>query len=397
VLGRIVAILRGGDTGDRSLAEGYVRQIIDKSISSKKAKRGDVVQVGFEMMSEWYTAKCKQFLAILKPWTGFLDLSQAAQTFRFLSKSARLLSISLPDQVASTISAIIIATQDPAVALEQLHRFLPLGVISPFTVLLRDRLHERDHANHGSKIQEILIPSDTLQNLVGIGSDEAFDLLEALVSALHRTAKSLGNLLNQGAIQLQDSRLLPCIGLLLDLNGALSLEEIAPKAASVAFGALLDASLTIRIQCHARRILRQISLINSATVVQAISTLALNGYGLPVAKFGESVAQAEISKISPALLHLINTGLRWAVRALSSDATPSDDQLKLVRHLCEQIPRSIRLPLTNQQLLPSERRLRSKWILTLQRLSSPLSSKRGFPSLKQLKSPLCFPRDAPSE
>ena len=135
--------LRNDDAADRAFAEGYIREINEIQVSGKAHKGTSLETVWFCILHS-RSAYMGQYLTVLKPWTRYLDPSQATHSLRTISKVARHLSGTPAKEIRETIFAVIVAVQHPATALQHLHCFLPIGIVSPFTVLLQTDSRHRN-------------------------------------------------------------------------------------------------------------------------------------------------------------------------------------------------------------------------------------------------------------
>ena len=170
-----------------------------------------------------------------------------------------------------------------------------------------------------------------IQLLLATDQDDAFDLVTELVNVSPSAAKALATVINEKPILLERTRLIPAIALLLDRPTTLPMDTFALPIASTASKVLSD--LTLSPVVHASAI--QVVAFVATAHTEALTALNSGSFNGLIARVAEHLATMAQPSSLPTLSRLVALGLQYAVRLLSNDAALSDDDIKVIQHICQ--------------------------------------------------------------
>jgi nucleolar pre-ribosomal-associated protein 1 len=194
---------------------------------------------------------------------------------------------------------------------------LKLGVYRPITALLGSAV-----ASSLSRRLDVDVTDATLSELVARGDSDAYTLLALLVSLSSKAAEAFMKLAATSD-WLSDARILPAIS---GLSSEQIPAELGEKVTKAAVEALADATLSEEVHTAATRLLTLLPSQANATTA-AVRRLSLPSFGPALAKTALALAETGNAEFGAALGPLLDLGLQYATRMLSSDAELSDEEL----------------------------------------------------------------------
>lgn len=283
---------------DKALAEPYAHSAAETLASKTKLPRA---------------------LAMLQPWIPFLN---AAQVDNCLSTAVKRTtkhakdSEGLDSTTSTALGALIMASR-PSSVYPHLSALLRLGVYRPITALLRSAV-----ASSLSRRLDVEVSDNTQSELVERGDDDAFSLLALLVSLSFKAAEAFAKLATQQE-WLADSRILPVVSA---LDASLIPAELGGKVVKAAMKALSDAKLSQAVHDAALALLASLPVYADATAAAA-REVSLSSFNLQVARAAANLAETGDANFGTALGPLLDVGLQYATRLLSSDQELAEDDL----------------------------------------------------------------------
>ncbi|WWD16337.1 hypothetical protein CI109_100763 [Kwoniella shandongensis] len=306
-LDALISLLDESSPTDQAVAQTFVQLCIDLLQADKKGKN------------------VEGSLALLRPWIRFLQSDPAKQTAKVLIKRVDKIAPSITSEITEIISSIIVATRDPAFAIGHLTALAHFKVIDSVVNLLESPTLDRETSSGLSKLS---VKKDAIRELLAIGDDSAYKLLANLVASSVKAAKSVISVLTKDSTTLADSRILPTVEHILELPSDKSLDVV-----SLALTALTKSSSASDVQKSAVRILTSIASQEPQKVNEAITGLTLADFRTSTAQFVEALAKTGQIETRPAVLHLVELGLQYAVRLCSNDAAMPEEGLLALKSL----------------------------------------------------------------
>lgn len=262
--------------------------------------------------------KLPRALGILQPWIPFLNPTQVdaclATAVKRVAKSAK---DSTTDVVSSDALGALIIASHPQSVYPHLSALLKLGVYRPITALLGSAV-----ASSLSRRLDVEVADATLSELVTRGDDDAFTLLALLVSLSDKAAHAFAKLAATSE-WLDDARILPAVAAL-DLGSIPA--ELGSKAVRAAVKALSGASLAQAVHNSALTLITSLPTYADATT-SAIREITLSSFSPQLARAASALAETGDANFGSAIGPLLDLGLQYATRLLSSDAELSSEQL----------------------------------------------------------------------
>jgi hypothetical protein len=241
-----------------------------------------------------------------------MDPAQAETALETTAKHIDKLNAA-SSEVKSTISSLIILTQNPAAALTHLEAFAPLGTIPAYVNVLRNPNSTRRTA--------VQVDKAALRRVIDLAKadDAAYELVAAIIEVSPFGVKAFGRILEEDAALLGEPRLLHAIGLTLSLPGALPTTVSHAQIAATVVKALMGKDISADTSYSTLGVLSHLAHIDSKSIVQAIQAVEWGAFTIHLSQAALVLAKDGLEGVLPAVRHLVEIGLQWAVRALSSD------------------------------------------------------------------------------
>ncbi|BEJ10826.1 hypothetical protein CspHIS471_0102480 [Cutaneotrichosporon sp. HIS471] len=259
--------------------------------------------------------KLPRALAILQPWIPFMSGPQVdaclATAVKRVTKAKEL------EAAAADVLGSLISASRPQGVYPHLSALLKLGVYRPITGLLSSAV-----ASSLSRRLDVEVTDTTLGELIARGDSDGFTLLALLVSLSSKAAETFTKLAVTSD-WLTDSRILPTVAA---LSPEQTPTELGEKVVKAAVEALADTTLSQDVHTAATTLLTSLPAQANATAV-AVRGLPLASFGPPVARAAAALAETGNAEFGTALAPLLDLGLQYATRLLSSDDKLSDEEL----------------------------------------------------------------------
>lgn len=259
--------------------------------------------------------KLSRALGILQPWIPFLSPIQVDACLATAVK--RVTKAKEVDTVAAEALGALITASRPQSVYPQLSALLKLGAYRPITALLGSAV-----ASSLSRRLDIEVADPTLTELVTRGDSDAFTLLALLVSLSAKAAETFTKLAATSD-WLSESRILPAVAA---LEPEQIPAELGEKVVKAAVEALADVALSEEVHTAATKLVTSLPAQANSTTV-AVRGLSLSSFGPPLARAASALAETGNADFGAALGPLLDLGLQYATRLLSSDAELSNEEL----------------------------------------------------------------------
>lgn len=262
--------------------------------------------------------KLPRALGILQPWIPFLSAASVdsclATAVKRVTRHAK--EGTLDSATSDALGALIVASR-PQSVYPHLSALLKLGVYMPITALLGSAV-----APSLSRRLDIEVTDATLSELMARGDNDAFTILALLVSLSSKAAEAFIELAATD-MRLEDARILPAVAA---LNPERIPADLGSKVVTAAVEALSDTNLAQEIHNAALTLLASLPAYADATT-SAIRKIALPFFGPQLARVASALAQTGNPNFAAAIGPLLDLGLQYATRLLSSDVELSAHQL----------------------------------------------------------------------
>jgi hypothetical protein len=267
----------------------------------------------------------------LKPWTRFLEPKQAQDILIIVASRVDKLQ-ETPERAKTTISELIAGSKDVNLALQHLGSFTPLGTTRAYIELLQ--------SSDDATPTEINVSDTSLKQLITLGqegdSEDAYKLVAAIIDVSPNAIRAFGNTIRDNLALLQVPGLLGVLSLVMDLPGALPDTASLSVIAETAVGVLRRKSVAHGHTGSARGVIRILSRLDPLALSQAVGKVTYEEFNPNLASAAVAVSKVRTRDVAPVLKYLVEIGLQWAVRALSSDGVLHEstfDSLARLREL----------------------------------------------------------------
>ncbi|TXT07482.1 hypothetical protein VHUM_03202 [Vanrija humicola] len=277
-------------------------------------------------------------LSAVQPWIPFLSASQVSQALEAVirraigsdskkkkRKSNAAAEAAKPTLVSSVLGDLV-ESATPEVVYPHLADLLSLGAYKPVFTLLKTAV-----ASSLSRRLNVEISSSIVKDLASKEDGDAYNLLSVLVSLSPSAADALKETLGDHKDWLKDVRLLPTVAALDDIPDALASDVIA-----AAVTALSDATLSNAEYAAAQTLLCKLSSYPDE-INKALRAIPFTSFDLPLAQTAAALADRRDANLSSAITILIDLGLQFATRRLSSGDELAGGELQTIAALTEAI------------------------------------------------------------
>ncbi|ORX35335.1 ribosome 60S biogenesis N-terminal-domain-containing protein [Kockovaella imperatae] len=299
-LSDLAALLDLHSVVDRGLAENVIQREVE-------ALRGD--------------AKGKNLvkrLSVLVPWKAFISTVQSETISEHILKHLKRLT-SADEEVYDLISHTIVRANKLPTMLDHLEDCVRYNIFAPVTrALQRWSLDD-------SYLARVRIESRTLEKIINSGTNDAFQLVSALVERCPSASKSIGKLLAERPSVAEDHRLFTSLVTSLDIsttasgpvealiNTAFTIMCGSPNAGAVEQAAAASNFLTLVAPQHLDVISKKITALSSAAFTP------------PLARFCKALTAFPEACRSPGpVSFVVGLGLQ-SILQLFTDAQPWTD------------------------------------------------------------------------
>ncbi|KAL1411880.1 hypothetical protein Q8F55_002862 [Vanrija albida] len=278
-------------------------------------------------------------LSAVQPWVSFLSPSQVDQALRSVirratggsSKKKRKSGAADPasSTLVSSVLGALVEAATPEVVYPHLADLLSLGAYKPVFTLLKASV-----ASSLSRRLNVEINSSIVKDLASKEDADAYDLLSVLVSLSPSAADAFKASLADHKQWLKDARILPTAAALDDIPA-----DLAADVINAAVSALSDATLNDTEHAAARALLCKLSSYPD-DISRALRAIPFTSFDLPLAETAAALAETRDANLSSAITILIDLGLQFATRRLSSGDELAGGELQSIAALTEAIKAS---------------------------------------------------------
>jgi hypothetical protein len=249
---------------------------------------------------------------MLKPWIRFVEPVQSARILQLVSSHVERLE-GCSEDTKSAISSLVRATKDPKAALAHLTDLAPYGTVQAFIDVLSGK-------TIGSLSESVKVERAGLVKLLELAEKEplAYDLIAKLVEVSPSAARAFARLLATEETINTRRELLPAIQLLLDLPGALPSSAHTETLVQTAIETLISKSSPPKIVEAACNTVVSLATAEGPSIT-AVRSITWQGFNPHLAKLISLIVTHDSPKTASLVKFLMEVGLQWAVRALSSD------------------------------------------------------------------------------
>ena len=243
----------------------------------------------------------------------------------------------LSPRVHETICRLILATNDPAFALQHLGKFVAIGVINPFITLLASAA-ARD-GSHASL--DVAVDAEALRQILETKQSEAYGLVRTLVEVSPAAMASFVKLVQADQGLLQVPELLGTFAAVLELPAALDSASFGPLV-TTAVETMSLPKLSKEMETATKRALRRLAEVVPDTVNQAVCGGSSATFTPATARLARALAKND--NMGQAVSHLVSIGLRYLTRLCSSDANLDDSHFSIFDQLSKSAATDVSLP-----------------------------------------------------
>ena len=317
----LVATVRDSD---QSVCEVYVHDLLESMRVDKKGKKLDQVRTCPKSRDR----ANQQILNFVSPWTRFFSPVQAKDAVEMIVKSAKRLT-EITERVKSTISDLILRTNDTKFALDRIDTFVGIGVILPFVLLVRDISISRKDIED---ISAVGVGKEEIERILALGNTDGYSLVQTLTEISPSAARSVTEVLAANESLLEQQDILPIVSCLLDLPELVKPDQFS-RIVDTAIDTLCAVSSSSAQSENAQDVVRKIGKIEAAPVISRLGELKLANFSAHLAALSSKLCKQK--ELSTAVRHLVHLGLQHVTRFCSSDSKLDDQNLDTIQYLCE--------------------------------------------------------------
>ncbi|WVR03656.1 hypothetical protein IAU60_000651 [Kwoniella sp. DSM 27419] len=320
-LQELIARLDPGKSRDCEIADTFIIELVDALKADKKGQ------------------DAQRVLSLLQPWKRFMRPEPATRALKVIVKRSDKILAHASPEVLVTVSAIVIASKDPAYAVDHLNELMQLRTLPAVLDLAKQASIERQSAEILSKLS---IKKDVVRGLLTKGVEEGPELIAVLSAASSAVAKTVMTVLSKDPSRLLDPLIIPTVDVLSDLPSESPLDIMA-----IAIASLTKASKqSPGVEIAAIKLVIRTVTENAAGVNEAAKRLTLADFGSATARLLEALVRENDTAVLPAIKHLLDLGLQYGVRLASNVGEISEadqDVLSRLHHAIE-LSKELELP-----------------------------------------------------
>lgn len=252
----------------------------------------------------------------------------------------------------STIGTIILATDDIHFALNHVESFVPIGIIEPFTELIRSTSIRRQRLDATPDIQ---LSVKVIEALLEFGGNEGLDLVTALVEVVPVTIDPLVTAFKARPEVLDKEASLPIVQYILELrsDGDLPIDRIVTTAVKT-------LSSPTQVDVAAGEVLSSICALRPEVVEEGIKVVTPDTVTPQIASWATKLATVDSSyRTMGTITHVVHTSLQRLSKACSGTKLLEEDHLEIMKHIRELYAESLENTADNSTQAQSSRRART--------------------------------------
>ncbi|WVF66097.1 hypothetical protein IAT40_000836 [Kwoniella sp. CBS 6097] len=303
---------------DQGLGETFVIELVDALKADKQGKNTPTI------------------LTLLRPWTRFVPSDLGRKALKSLVKRAEKALPSLTPEHFETISALVLAANDPSYAIDHLKDLLQLQAVPAAVKLVKQASSNRLER---TSLSTVTIKKDTVRELLSMGDDAGYQLLAELASVSSAAAKAILSVLSKNPTTMQDARAVPAAATLLDLPS-----ETTLQVNFIAMSTLTSSSAPEKsVERSAIKLIIALVKADADEFNESIRSLRLADFTPSIARLTETLAMRADEASRPALDYLVELGLQHAVRTCSAIGDIPEVNVRALGHLKRTIETSLEM------------------------------------------------------